>query len=288
MKLKALKKIFQNELNGLYEIEEINNFFFMLIENYLNVKRIHLALNPEMLCPTEKQQYLQKALKRLKQEIPIQYILGETEFFGFPFKVNSNVLIPRHETEELVDWILNHQQNSNIHEPRILDIGTGSGCIAISLAKKLPKAKVYALDISPEAINLAKQNAESNNVYIDFFVADILNTDTFNEVLKNLEFDIIVSNPPYVRELEKKEMKANVLKNEPHLALFVHNENPLLFYKAITTCAINNLIDNGCLFFEINEYLGNQMIKLLEVNNFSNIELKQDIFKKDRMIKAVK
>lgn len=288
MKLQDIKELFQKELNGLYERTEIDNFFFMLIENYLSLKRIDLALNPEISYPNEKYQDLQDALVSLKQQTPIQYIIGETEFFGFPFKVNPNVLIPRPETEELVDWILNQEKTSKNQQPRILDIGTGSGCIAISLAKKLPKAKVYALDVSKNAINLAKQNMALNNVTVDFFEADILNSETWSEAFKRLNFDVIVSNPPYVRELEMREMKANVLKNEPHLALFVKNDNPLLFYQAITQYAVNNLGDKGSLFFEINEYLGNRMIQLLEDNRFDNVQLKQDIFKKDRMIKALK
>lgn len=288
MKLQDIKELFQKELNGLYERTEIDNFFFMLIESYLSLKRIDLALNPEISYPNEKYQDLQDALVSLKQQTPIQYIIGETEFFGFPFKVNPNVLIPRPETEELVDWILNQEKTSKNQQPRILDIGTGSGCIAISLAKKLPKAKVYALDVSKNAINLAKQNMALNNVTVDFFEADILNSETWSEAFKRLNFDVIVSNPPYVRELEMREMKANVLKNEPHLALFVKNDNPLLFYQAITQYAVNNLGDKGSLFFEINEYLGNRMIQLLEDNRFDNVQLKQDIFKKDRMIKALK
>jgi release factor glutamine methyltransferase len=164
-----------------------------------------------------------------------------------------------------------------------LDIGTGSGCIAISLAKHLPKAKIFGLDVSNEALNIANQNAELNAVEVEFIKANILEQPTFKT-----HFDIIVSNPPYIREKEKELMKANVLMNEPHLALFVIDENPLLFYRAISKFAVNNLSKKGLLFFEINEYLGNNMIALLNDNDFGTIELKQDIFKKDRMIKGVK
>ena len=288
MRLKDIKKLFQLELKGMYDKEEIDNFFFILVESYLNLKRIDLALTPEFLCSNNQSQLLNDALIRLKKQIPIQYILGETEFYGLPFKVNSNVLIPRPETEELVSWIIN--QESKISNPhlRILDIGTGSGCIAISLAKKLPKAKVFALDVSKEALNIARKNASLNNVTIEFLEVDILNSETWNEEFKNLTFDVIVSNPPYVRELEKDMMKDNVLKNEPHLALFVDDEDPLLFYKAITQYAVNNLTNKGRLFFEINEYLGRQMIQLIKKSGFNSVELKQDIFKKDRMIKALK
>ncbi|WNH09690.1 peptide chain release factor N(5)-glutamine methyltransferase [Thalassobellus suaedae] len=203
-----------------------------------------------------------------------------------PFKVNEHTLIPRPETEELVEWIIKEFKNYN-SEIRILDIGTGSGCIAVALAKRLKNVKVYALDISKDALKIARKNAELNGVDIEFIEADILNINqsVFNE---ESEFDIIVSNPPYVRDKEKELMKANVLNNEPHLALFVKDENPLQFYKAITEFAVEKLNKNGQLFFEINEFLGKDMIRLLLKNNFKNIQLKQDIFKKDRMIKGEK
>jgi release factor glutamine methyltransferase len=287
MKLKKIKDLFQSELKELYEVEEIDNFFFMLSEFYLSVNRLKLALNPDIIVVNEKNKLFEEALKALKNNFPIQYILGETEFFGLIFKVNPNVLIPRPETEELVEWVL-HKQSKNDKQLNILDIGTGSGCIAISLAKNLPNAKVYALDISTEALQIARQNAVLNHVNIEFVEANILNSNTWNSDFKNLRFDIIVSNPPYVRELEKEQMKANVLDNEPHLALFVDDDNPLKFYKAITQYAVDNLTTHGDLFFEINEYLGNQMIQLLNDYNYDDIELEQDIFKKDRMIKGTK
>jgi release factor glutamine methyltransferase len=287
MKLKQIKDLFQSELKELYEVEEIDHFFFMLTEFYLSVNRLQLALNPEIIVTNEKNELFKEALKSFKNYLPIQYIIGETEFFGLPFKVNSSVLIPRPETEELVEWILKRQV-TNKNQLRILDIGTGSGCIAISLAKNLPNAKVYALDISNDALKIAIKNAQLNHVNIEFIKANILNSNAWNSEFKNLKFDIIVSNPPYVRELEKEQMKANVLNNEPHLALFVDDDNPLKFYKAITQYAVDNLSAQGDLFFEINEYLGSQMFQLLKEYGFSNIELKQDIFNKDRMIKATK
>ncbi|MCF8273140.1 MAG: peptide chain release factor N(5)-glutamine methyltransferase [Flavobacteriaceae bacterium] len=287
MKLKQIKDLFQSELKELYEVEEIDHFFFMLTEFYLSVNRLQLALNPEIIVTNEKNELFKEALKSFKNYLPIQYIIGETEFFGLPFKVNSSVLIPRPETEELVEWILKRQV-TNKNQLRILDIGTGSGCIAISLAKNLPNAKVYALDISNDALKIAIKNAQLNHVNIEFIKANILNSNAWNSEFKNLKFDIIVSNPPYVRELEKEHMKSNVLDNEPHLALFVDDENPLKFYKAITQYAVDNLSTHGDLFFEINEYLGSQMIQLLKNYNFNDIELKQDIFKKDRMIKGTK
>jgi release factor glutamine methyltransferase len=282
MRLKDVQIRFHNELDAIYGSEEVDAFFYRLTDSCYGVSRMELALNNDYKIKDAK--LILNSLTLLKAEKPIQYITGETEFFGLPIKVNEHTLIPRPETEELVEWVLKGDRNKTIN---ILDIGTGSGCIAISLAKNLPKANVYALDISKEALKTAKINADLNDVEIDFIEADILSIcDTKLDSVSN-NFDIIVSNPPYVREKEKPLMKHNVINNEPHLALFVKDEKPLQFYEAITEFAINNLTAKGELFFEINEFLGRKMIQLLIDNNFKNVELKQDIFKKDRMIKAI-
>jgi release factor glutamine methyltransferase len=289
MRLKDIQNSFHQELDGIYDITEVDSFFFILIDAFYGITRIKLTMDSGLSI--DKSERLFKALERLKKHEPIQYIVGSTEFFGLPFNVNSNVLIPRPETEELVDWILTSKTITNNPQPTILDVGTGSGCIAVSLAKALKDAQVYALDVSGEALKVAKENAELNNVTIHFSEADILKTGDGRletESISNVKFDVIVSNPPYVREREKEFMKPNVLNNEPHLALFVKDENPLQFYKVITEFAVNKLVDNGWLYFEINEYLGTDMIQLLKAHNFTNIELKQDIFKKDRMIKGQK
>ncbi|WP_282136114.1 peptide chain release factor N(5)-glutamine methyltransferase [Seonamhaeicola maritimus] len=285
MRLKDIQNDFHNELDSIYAKEEIDNFFFMLTESYFDVSRLKLALDPDIVL--EKPDFILGALSQLKEEKTIQYILGETEFYGLQFKVNNDVLIPRPETEELVDWVIREQESNNQKPVTILDIGTGSGCIAISLAKQLPNAKVYALDVSKEALKVAKTNAELNNVEIEFVEDSILDLRDKGLLSECPKFDVIVSNPPYVREKEKELMKPNVLHNEPHLALFVNDDNPLLFYKAICKFSKLNLKDKGELFFEINEYLGSNMQELLKNYNFKNIELKQDIFKKDRMIKAM-
>lgn len=282
MRLKDSQNIFHGALDSMYGKEEVDSFFFILIDSYYGVSRVQLAMDSNYAIDGSEK--ILNALELLKQQKPIQYIIGETEFYGLPFKVNESVLIPRPETEELVEWVLK-QADSN--KPiNVLDIGTGSGCIAISLAKNLPNAKVYALDVSAKALKIAKQNADLNDVKVAFVEVDILKAGD-GGLETDVKFDIIVSNPPYVREQEKDMMKPNVLENEPHLALFVKDENPLLFYEAITQFASNNLTTEGQLFFEINEYLGNAMIDLLN-DNFRNIELKQDIFKKDRMIKGIK
>ncbi len=188
-------------------------------------------MNPENKISAEDSENFQKALLRLKDHEPIQYILGETEFYGLPFKVNNHTLIPRPETEELVSWILDNSE-FKFQDSELLDIGTGSGCIAISLAKNLSNSKISALDVSEEALKIAKQNATLNKVGVEFFQTDILKIKTLPK-----QYNVIVSNPPYVRELEKKQMQQNVLKYEPDSALYVKDEDPLLFYRTISQLA---------------------------------------------------
>lgn len=279
MTISEIKQQFINELSSIYPTEEIQSFFYLLTETHLNMSKVDIALNHNYSLNNLSLDYFENALIQLKKEKPIQYIIGKTEFFGLQFIVNENVLIPRPETEELVEWILNSvDKNKKI---KILDIGTGSGCIAISLSKNLPNATVYALDVSIKAIEIAKANAETNNIGIEFIQQDILTSENLSE-----NYDVIVSNPPYVRELEKQEIKPNVLENEPHLALFVEDEDPLIFYNKIANLAKNSLNENGLLFFEINQYLGNETLDLLKTTGFKNTELKKDLYKNDRMIKA--
>ncbi|WP_040279960.1 peptide chain release factor N(5)-glutamine methyltransferase [Psychroserpens damuponensis] len=285
MILKDILHIYHNELDNLFGNEEVNSFFNLLIEHYLDLKRIHLVLYPEYAVTKEEEQPLFEALAQLKQHKPIQYIIGETEFYGLPFKVNEHTLIPRPETEELVDWIINsHTEHNEASQLKILDIGTGTGCIAIALAKHLKKAKVSALDVSEDALKIAKQNAVLNEVDVHFIHDNILNSRHAKTDLAAVNFDVIVSNPPYVRNLEKVEIQPNVLENEPHLALFVDDDNPLQFYRVICEFARLNLKDSGTLYFEINEYLGQEMIALMKEFNFKDIEFKKDMFGKDRMI----
>lgn len=282
MLLKEIKNIYHLELDPLFPKEEVDSFFYLVIDHYLGLERFILAMQPKLMLPKGEEEPLFYALSQLKLERPIQYILGKAHFCELVFHINENVLIPRPETEELVYWILREVQKRNSRDGlRILDIGTGSGCIAISLAKNLPNGKVYALDVSKEALQVAGRNARDNGVDIVFLETDILSA----EALKD-EFDIIVSNPPYVREMEKVEMKNNVIGHEPGLALFVPDRDPLVFYKKITHLALGHLRKNGMLFFEINQYLGNEMEQLLEANNFSEIELGKDMFGNDRMLKG--
>ncbi len=285
MILKDFRLYFTEALSEIYPKTEIDAFFFLLIEAKLNLQRIDTVMKPDFLIIDEALSELKEIVKRLKTEEPIQYILGETEFYGLPFKVNENTLIPRPETEELVEWVINEtsklQSKNQDQKLKILDIGTGTGCIPISLAKNLKNVTLSAIDVSSEALKVAKQNALLNNVVISFLEINILDAAKLPQ-----EYDIVVSNPPYVRELEKVEINNNVLQNEPHLALFVDDHNPLIFYKKIASLAKQHLTKNGLLFFEINQYLGKETVEMLQEQGFENIELKKDFIGNDRMIKA--
>ena len=282
MKLSQLKINFTTALQGVYDKEEVNCFFYILCDFFLQYSRFEVSMALDTIVSAKNITVFEKALLRLKKQEPIQYILGTTEFYGLTFKVNEHTLIPRPETEELVDWVL-----SNLHDQDrvldILDIGTGSGCIAISLAKNIPTAKVSVLDISEKALEVAQENAVKNQVLVSFCKKDILRTTS----LEN-KYDVMVSNPPYVRQLEKKAMNANVLDYEPGIALFVPNEDPLLFYRKIAQLAMVSLQTRGWLYFEINEYLSKEMDVLLKEIGFANIEIKKDFREVPRMIKCQK
>ncbi|OIQ28992.1 MAG: protein-(glutamine-N5) methyltransferase, release factor-specific [Bacteroidetes bacterium MedPE-SWsnd-G2] len=286
MKLKELQVSFQLALSDLYEKQEIDVFFFMLSEKQCGVSRLDLALNPDIECSDSELEVLSGALEQLIEATPIQHILGEKEFFGLLFKVGPEVLVPRPETEELVQWIIDDCKN--IKQPiRILDVGTGSGCIAISLAKHLNNVEVTAIDVSKEALMLAKKNAKNIGVNVSFVEADVLNLKSQMDDFDLGKFDIIVSNPPYVRELEKEEIHPNVLNHDPHLALFVEDHNPLVFYKTILELGSALLVSNGLVYFEINQYLGEEMKTAFNNYNYRGIELRKDIFGNNRMMKGV-
>ena len=282
LKIKDLRKDFIDSLSGLYESEEVLSFFYILSESFLGLKRVDVALALDTVIDKSILSKFANAKNQLKKHDPIQYIIGDTEFYGLSFKVNQNVLIPRPETEELVDWIIKDCNGKKANRKiKVLDIGTGSGCIAISLAKNLPEIDMYAIDVSKEAIETAEENAKRNNVEVRFMQVDILQLDKLES-----NFDIIISNPPYVRELEKKEIQPNVLENEPHLALFVSDQNPLIFYKKITALAKKNLVAEGLLYFEINQYLGNETKNMIEKQGFKSVVLRKDLYNNDRMIRA--
>ena len=282
MTIKHYRDYFIQELTPLYDAGEAESFFYLILEAKHQLQRVDLALQPDLAFSESELKIWSSILEQLKKEIPIQYILGVTHFFFFVFEVNSAVLIPRPETEELVDWIIQNSkskaQNSRL---KILDIGTGSGCIAVALAKNLLNAQVFALDVSEQALATAKTNSEKNQVQLAFIHQSILETLDLGQ-----QFDIIVSNPPYVRELEKQEIKKNVLDNEPHLALFVEDNDALIFYRKIAQLAQKNLNPQGQLYFEINQYLGQEMLDLLQGMGFKNCELRKDIYRNDRMIQC--
>ena len=281
MTFKEIKSSFRIELYPFFDEQEIDSFFYLVLEKFHQLKRVDLALQPNLKVSESELVEWKLVLEQLKNQKPIQYILGETFFCDLVFKVNEHTLIPRPETEELVYWILEEIKKQNKFNSTIVDIGTGSGCIPISLKKNLPESTVFAIDISEEALKVANENAKMNEVDVQFMQKNILETSD----LQN-QFDVIVSNPPYVRQLEKAEINTNVLAFEPHLALFVSDEDPLIFYRKIAELAQQNLKPNGLLFFEINQYLGKETVSLLTDLGFKNIELRKDIYGNDRMVKA--
>lgn len=267
-----------NELKPYYRESEILGFIRIIIPHVLNLPYSNLLTKTNLLLNEEQRSSLSSIIERLKVYEPIQYIVGEEEFFGLPFMVDKNTLIPRPETEELVEQVIIDNQGKT---PSILDIGTGSGCIAISLAKNFRNSRVSAWDFSQNALNIAKKNASLNHVDVTFLQVDIL-----GDYPKDKRFSIIVSNPPYVLESEKKDMEQNVLGYEPHSALFVPDNNPLLFYERIANIAIELLTPNGMLYFEINRKKGIETMDMLCRKGFLGISLHKDISGNDRIVKA--
>ena len=266
---------FRQELSTVADKREITSLYYISMQDILAYNRSDCIINFNQVLNKNQQIKIKQIVAELKKHKPIQYILGKTEFYGLKIKVNEQTLIPRPETEQLVDWILKENFVT------ALDIGTGSGCIPIALAKHTD-AKVLSIDVSEDSLLIAKENAKNNEVKIDFIHQDILQTNSLQKV------DLIVSNPPYVLISEKEKMQENVLHYEPELALFVEDKNPLIFYKKIASLAFNFLNENGKLFFEINAKFGEQIIQMLADIGFVNIELKKDMKDKDRMIKAIK
>jgi len=316
---------FKQGLAALYDATEIEALTLTTLTELTTASKAVLKAFPERELTLMQQEEANEILTQLKTGEPLQYILGYTDFYGLKFLVNPSVLIPRPETEELVQWAISSWQFS-VGSGHILDIGTGSGCIAISLKKNLPGAKVSAMDISPDALQTAKRNVDLNGVDINFIEADILNikynsplergrvdgaaagvcyTSGLNtplhpsqegnrtsppllSITPDIKFEIIISNPPYVTLADKKQMHNNVTDFEPHTALFVPEDDPLIFYKAIADFAVNNLTEGGLLFFEINENYGREIIELLENKGFKNVKLRKDMSGKDRIIKATR
>ena len=272
-KLGDIILFFKNELAGISNSREIFNWAYITINNLFGYDRANCIINQNQKISLHQRKKIKRIVSQLKKNKPIQYILEECVFFDLKFKVNSSVLIPRPETEELVKWILKDEFKS------IIDIGTGSGCIAISIAKN-KNVNVHAIDISNTSIKLAKKNAEFHGVSINFLNIDILTENISNKV------DIVVSNPPYVLKKEKKHMNKNVIDYEPEIAIFVDDNNPFIFYKIIAKKAKKILNRNGKIYFEINENYSEEVMKILKDYGYVNIKLKKDINDRDRMIKA--
>ena len=266
-------------LATVYTDGEIKALTRILATEMLGVSQMAFYLKDDITLTTEQQALLDNAIKRLAKHEPIQYILGYSDFCGLRFKVTPATLIPRPETSELIEWIAGESNGTE----SILDIGTGSGCIAVSLASKLPKSSVSAWDISAEALAVATENSKANGCNVAFETVDILAYEPTNK-----QFDIIVSNPPYIRELEKSGMEANVLDWEPHTALFVPDNDPLLFYRAIAEQGLAMLRTGGKLYFEINREYGNETVGMLAALGYTDIEQRKDFADNDRMIRAVK
>ena len=271
----------KSELQGLFSASEISTLTRLIISEVGNIPSSCLFDHSPISVSDVQWHRIEEIVRRLKANEPIQYILGSTEFFGLPFRVTPDVLIPRPETEELVEWIL--QENAPEKPLSILDIGTGSGCIPIALAKKRSNAIVHGWDISEKALQVAEENAKLNNVDVLFSKQDI-----FAPIQTNIQYDIIVSNPPYVLEVEKSEMESNVIDYEPHIALFVPNDNPLLFYERIAEVARQLLKRNGELYFEINRKKGKAVEEMLQLKGFSSVELRKDLSGNERMIRAIR
>jgi release factor glutamine methyltransferase len=280
MTFSDLEKQFSAELYNIYASEEAVMLCFLSVQHRFQWTKASYLLNKQEVISDADKAYFLEILSQLKASKPIQYILGETDFYGRTFRVNPSVLIPRPETEELVKWVLDSVSMAN---PSILDIGTGSGCIAISLKIEIPEAEVVAIDISADALALAQHNATFHKAPLTFIKKDVLHMHSTDLATT---FDVLVSNPPYIALAEKDSMKANVLANEPHVALFVPDTNPLIFYDRIAALAQEKLKHGGFLFFEINERFGTEVLAMLVKKGFKHLELRKDLSGKDRMVKA--
>jgi release factor glutamine methyltransferase len=282
-KIKDIVRFFKEELQDLYEEREVKSFVNLVMQEFTGLDYAQLLMSDDKTVSESVMLKIKFAINDLKVYKPVQYILGKTIFYDLEFIVNPSVLIPRPETEELVQWIISDYKN-NFNFVDIIDIGTGSGCIPIALKSNLELSKVYGIDISKDALKVAELNALNNQVDIHYKQIDIFDTEKWSKLPL---FDVIVSNPPYICESEKELMQANVINYEPHLALFVENDNPLIYYNIIADFAKDKLKPEGSLYFEINEGLAYQTIDLLEAKGFSHSEIKKDMQGKNRFIKSV-
>ena len=283
MTLNEARAVLTKELNNIYDNDELKNIIDLVLEHITNMPRSEQVKSKLSYLTCTQLETIDSLTERLKNNEPVQYVLGEAWFAGMKFKVNKNVLIPRPETEELVDWVIRESQKSKVKSQNILDIGTGSGCIPITIKKKLPQSVVTAIDVCSEAIFTATENAIAQNAEIDFILLDFLDEEKWRELG---QFDIIVSNPPYIKQSETQSMHDRVKNFEPRLALFVPDNDALLFYKKLSDFSLTHLNAGGSLFVEINEALGDDVVNLFRSAGFVNVELKKDMQGKDRMIMA--
>lgn len=279
MTLKECFTLFQSELKDIYDADELLNIFLIS----LDINRTTFFLKSDRIMPVDELLVQQNRLRLLKSGMPVQYVVGEADFYGRRFEVNQHVLIPRPETEELVKWIINTcMERKNLINPSFLDIGTGSGCIPITIASHISASEVTAIDISTGALEMAAKNAKRHRVDIHFVEADILSFQS------DVSYDFIISNPPYVSESEKEYMRSNVVDYEPHIALFVSNEDPLIYYRAVAQFGCTNLRPGGHIFFEINEQFAAEVTDLLIHLGYGDIEIRKDLFGKDRMVRCIR
>jgi release factor glutamine methyltransferase len=271
------------QLYEVYDNREAANIADMVIEHVTAQRKIDRIIYKDLPVNVEQQEQLKKITIDLLLSKPIQYVLGEAWFMGMKLSVNENVLIPRPETEELVEWIIDDIKKFGNEDISLLDIGTGSGCIPIAIRKKLPTAAVSAIDVSHDALQVAILNSIQQNALVDFLQLDFLDENEWHKLGK---YHLIVSNPPYIKISEEKSMDQNVLKFEPHLALFVPDEDALLFYKAIAKFSLTHLKPGGRVYVEINEALGKEVVRLFKENGFREVILKKDLQEKERMVKA--
>jgi len=284
MTLNEARTVLTKELKSIYENEELKNIIDLVLEHITGLPRIEQVRNKIPYLTCTQLEDLDTITERLKQNEPVQYVLGEAWFAGMKFKVNKHVLIPRPETEELVDWVVK-QYAIDTRQLAIIDIGTGSGCIPITLKKKLPEAKVSAIDVCSEALFTVTENAIALDAEVDLMLLDFLDEEKWKELG---QYDVIISNPPYVRQSEVNTMHTRVKNFEPHLALFVPDTDAWLFYKKLADFSLQHLSPGGSLFVEINEALGESIINLFKEKGLINIELRKDMQGKDRMIRAIR
>jgi len=287
MTLNEARTVLTKELKNVYESDESRNIIELVIEHITNMSRAEQVKNKVPYLTCTQLEDLDAITERLKKNEPVQHVLGEAWFAGMKFKVNKNVLIPRPETEELVDWIVKEIESGKgkMENTSILDVGTGSGCIPIAIKKKLQEANISAIDVCSEALFTATENSIELGAEVNFVLLDFLDEEKWKELA---QYDIIVSNPPYVKQSEINTMHERVKEFEPHLALFVPDEDALLFYKKLSDFSIKHLKGGGSLFVEINEALGEQVVNLFKSAGFANIELRKDMQGKDRMVKAMR